>query len=183
MSSIGILAQGANISAYNTIVKKCGQYSLACNIGGNYNFTHCTFANYWNYNNRNTPALLLNNYYEGADGNLYFRDLESANFTNCIIDGSLSTEISFQSQESALFNYNFNHCIIKITPNTDTNNINYLNTLINLDVKFNDTYNNDLHLTEGSPAINTGDPATNGSIDIEGNTRNNADIGAYEFIE
>ena len=111
MSAIGILGQGAKITAYNTIVKKCGQYSVACNIGGNYNFTHCTFANYWNYNNRNTPSLLLNNYYEGSDGNLYVRDLESANFTNCIIEGSLTTEVSFQQQESAQFNYNFNHCI------------------------------------------------------------------------
>ena len=183
MSAIGILGQGAKITAYNTIVKKCGQYSVACNIGGNYNFTHCTFANYWNYNNRNTPSLLLNNYYEGSDGNLYVRDLESANFTNCIIEGSLTTEVSFQQQESAQFNYNFNHCIIKITPDTDTSSIHYNNTLINQDVKFKDPYNNDLHITEGSPAINGGNLITNGSIDIEGNVRLNPDIGSYEFIE
>ena len=34
MSSIGILGQGAKIAASNTIVSRCGQYTVACNIGG-----------------------------------------------------------------------------------------------------------------------------------------------------
>ena len=90
MSGIGILGQGANIHAENTVISKCGQYAVACNIGGAYNFTHCTFANYWSYNSRKTPSILLNTYYEGTDGNIYVRDLGEANFTNCIIEGSLS---------------------------------------------------------------------------------------------
>ena len=103
MSNIGLLAQGSNVDAHNLVIRDCGQYLVALNIGGNYNFTHCTFANYWSYyqnRNRNTPSILLNNYYEGADGNIYIRNLESANFTNCIIYGTLSTEISFQENNS-----------------------------------------------------------------------------------
>ena len=130
MSGIGILGQGANIIANNTVISKCGQYMVACNIGGNYTFTHCTFANYWSYSRRNTPSILLNNYYEGADGNIYIRDLEKATFTNCIIDGSLSTEISFQ-EETGKYNYTFDHCLIKLDPTIDTNSTNYINVIIN----------------------------------------------------
>ena len=186
MSGIGILGQGANINAMNTLIRKCGQYSVACNIGGTYNFTHCTFANYWDYSNRNTPSILLNNFYEGIDGNIYARNLD-ANFVNCIIDGSLSTEVSFQEQELGLFNYKFDHCIIKLDPNQDTNNENYVNTIINQEIKFKDPYGNDFHLTETSPAINTGRIGIfNNTLlenDLEGNTRDilSPDLGAYEY--
>ena len=182
MSGIGILGQGANIHAENTVISKCGQYAVACNIGGAYNFTHCTFANYWSYNSRKTPSILLNNYYEGTDGNIYVRDLVEANFTNCIIEGSLSTEISFQEQESGQFNYNFNHCLIKIDPTINTDNMNYQNTIINQAVNFKDAYGGDFHLEENSPAIDAGNITIN-LDDIQGNTRNTPDIGAYEFIE
>ena len=181
MSSIGILGQGANISAANTVVSRCGQYTVACNIGGTYNFTHCTFANYWDFNRRNTPSILLNNYYEGSDGNIYVRDLEAANFTNCIIDGSLSTEVSFQEQELGEFNYTFDHCLIKLDPTINTDNVHYTNVIINQSPKFVDAYGNDFHLKENSPAINAGNNSTEGSSDIEGNPRSNPDLGAYEF--
>ena len=179
MSSIGILGQGANITATNTVISKCGQYTVACNIGGNYNFTHCTFANYWDYSNRSTPSILLNNYYEGADGNIYVRDLEAANFTNCIIDGSLSTEVSLQKQELGEFNYTFDHCLIKLDPTIGTDNEHYINSIINQSPKFVDTYENDFHLNENSPAIDAGIGPSD--IDIEGNPRNTPDLGAYEF--
>ena len=182
MSGIGILGQGANIHAENTVISKCGQYAVACNIGGAYNFTHCTFANYWSYNSRKTPSILLNNYYEGTDGNIYVRDLGEANFTNCIIEGSLSTEISFQEQESGQFNYNFNHCLIKIDPTINTDNVHYQNTIINQAVNFKDAYEGDFHLEENSPAIDAGNITIN-LDDIQGNARNTPDIGAYEFIE
>ena len=182
MSSIGVLGQTANISVTNTLVSKCGQYAVACNIGGTYNFIHCTFANYWDYNNRSTPSILLNNYYEGADGNIYVRDLTAANFTNCIIDGSLSTEVSFQEQELGTFNYTFNHCLIKLDPTISTENTHYKNVIINQSPEFEDNTESDFHLTEDSPAIDAGE-ITSVLDDIEGNPRNNTDIGAYEFIE
>jgi len=182
MSSIGILGQGANINATNTVVSKCGQYAVACNIGGTYNFTHCTFANYWDYNHRNTPSVLLNNYYEGADGIIYVRNLLAANFTNCIIDGSLSTEVSFQEKGQDEFNYTFDHCLIKLDPTINTDNSHYESVIINQYPKFKDKTESDFHLSEESPAIDAGE-TTSILDDIEGNARNNADIGAFEFIE
>ena len=43
MSAIGILGQGTKLEVNNTIITKCGQYSVVCNIGGDYSFKHCTF--------------------------------------------------------------------------------------------------------------------------------------------
>lgn len=182
MSGIGILGQGAYINAKNTVISECGQYSVACYIGGNYNFTHCTFANYWNFNRRTTPSILLNNYYEASDGNIYIRDLESANFINCIIDGPLSTEISLQKQDLGLFNYTFDHCILKIDPTFNTESTNYINSILNVDVEFIDVNENDFHLTEQSPAINSGKSTINFN-DLDGFSRVNPDIGAYEFVD
>lgn len=187
MSSIGILGQTANISATNTVVSNCGWHTVACNIGGTYNFTHCTFANYWDYNHRKTASLLLNNYYEGADGYIYESNLDAANFTNCIIYGNRGTigEVSFQKQEGSYFefNYNFDHCLIKLDPAVNTENSNYSNVIINQSPKFLDNLASDFHLKENSPAIDAG-IATGIQIDIEAQNRGNtADIGAYEFKE
>ncbi len=180
MSSIGILGQGANIEANNTLIAKCGQYAVACNIGGTYNFTHCTFANYWDYSHRNTPSILLNNYYEGADGNIYIRDLNAANFTNCIIYGNQANEIEFQEQELGAFNYSFDHSLLRIDSEINTATSNYINCIINEDPLFKNYRENDFNLDSTSVAI---DAATTTFInsDIEGNTRNTPDIGAYEF--
>ena len=73
--------------------------------------------------------------------------------------------------------------MIKIDPNINTNSDNYQNIIKNQPPYFNNKTESDLRLTENSPAINSGDNSTEGSIDIEGNTRINPDIGAYEFIE
>ena len=103
-----------------------------------------------------------------------------ANFTNCIIDGSLSTEVSFQEQELGEFNYTFEHCLIKLDPTISTDNVHYENVIINQSPKFVDAYENDFHLKENSPAIDAGNPLIS-LDDIEGNSRITPDLGAYEF--
>jgi hypothetical protein len=182
MSAIGILGQGARLKVNNTVVSNCGQYTVVCNIGGDYNFTHCTFANFWDLGTRNTPSVLLNNYYEDTDGILHIRNLNNVKFTNCIIDGDLTTEIEFQENSNGNFNYVFDHCLIKIDPNTNTNTTNYVNIIKNKSPNFENKSKRDFHLTNPSPCINSG---TNTSIsnDIEGNTRSNPDLGAYEFVD
>ena len=181
MSSIGILGQGTNILGNNLLISNCGQHTLACNIGGTYNFTHCTFVNYWNYGGRNrtTPSILINNYYEAANGNIYSRDLHELRMTNCIVYGNLSTEISFQESEAVGFNYSFINTLIKLDENINTNNSHYTDCIINQNPDFVDPYQ-DYHLKETSPAINAG-LTTSFEYDIEGNNRVNADLGVYEY--
>ncbi|MBT5858895.1 MAG: hypothetical protein HOH88_03410 [Flavobacteriales bacterium] len=187
MSAIGILGQGAKLEVNNTIITKCGQYSVVCNIGGDYTFKHCTFANYWNYDHRNSPSILLNNYYEGADGNIYVRDLNNAYFGNCIIHGSLTTEISFQENEIGNFNYTFDHSLIKIdTTDVNTNTSNFINVIKNKSPYFTDISNFDFHLSDESPCISAGDFNITQSesvlfLDLEGNLRDNVpDLGVYK---
>jgi len=184
MSSIGLLGQGARIKMSNSLITKCGQYTLACNIGGDYSFNHCSFINYWNYSYRNTPSILLNNYYEDIDGNIQIRELKNAYFGNCIIYGSLSTEVSFQKNNSGLYNYMFDHCLIKITEDTSSSNFN--NCIINLDpYELEEIANNNFELLQGSPALNNGSYQisldNNNVSDINNILRNNPpDLGLYE---
>ena len=185
MSSIGILGQGATLNVSNTVISECGQYTVACYIGGDYTFNHCTFANYWNYSFRNTPSILLNNYYYDSYDNIQIRDLNNAYFGNCIIYGSLSTEISFDNNENGQFNYTFDHSLIKIDPNINTSSNNYNNIIKNSDPLFTDHLNNDFNLEEDSPAKNSGDfqitQNNNLTLDLNEKLRNNPpDIGAYE---
>lgn len=186
MSGIGILGQGASLEVNNSIITKCGLYAVACNFGGDYTFRHCTFANYWNFDNRNTPSILLNNWYEDVDGEIQIRDLNNAYFGNCIIDGNLTTEISFQENTSGNFNYVFDHCLIKIDPNENTNTSNYINIEKNQDPGFVSKDLFDFHLKESSICNDAGDYSINQNIpvldfDIEGNTRGNPpDLGALE---
>jgi len=186
MSAIGILGQGSKLEVNNTIITKCGQYSVVCNIGGNYSFKHCTFANYWNFNHRNTPSVLLNNYYEGSDGNIYIRDLNNAYFGNCIIDGNLSTEISFQENAIGNFNYTFDNCLLKIDPNEDTETSDYINIIKNVSPEFVNKQLFDFHLSETSPCNSAGDFNITQSesvlfLDLEGNLRDNLpDLGALK---
>ena len=103
--------------------------------------------------------------------------MNSAHFTNCIIDGSLTTEIEFQENSSGAFNYTFDHCLIKIDPNTNTSTANYINIIKNENPEFDDKAERDFHLTATSPCIDAGDPS---DLDPDG-TR--IDIGALWFGE
>ena len=186
MSSIGILGQGARLDVSNSVISKCGQYTVACYIGGDYTFNHCTFANYWNYSFRNTPSILLNNYYYDNNENIQIRNLNNAYFGNCIIYGSLSTEISFDNNENGQFNFTFDHSLIKIDPNINTLSNNYINIIKNSDPLFTDYLNNDFRLKENSPAINSGDfqisQNSNLLFDLNEINRNDPpELGAYEY--
>ena len=185
MSDIGILAQGSHVIGENNVVTDCGRYSVVLNIGGKYDFKHCTFANYWSYSSRSTASILLNNFYEDINGTIQLRDLTQANFTNCILSGSLTHEIDLQKDNSAEFNYNFNHCLLKIHPDTNLSSFDQNNSIKieNNQTVFVDVQNDDYQLSEGSPAINAG-IETNVTMDLLNEPRIGLpDIGAYEKID
>ena len=187
MSNIGILAQGSKVSGENLLISNCGQHLLALNIGGDYKFRHCTFANYWPFN-RQTPSILLNNYYEDVNGTIQYRELINADFGNCIIDGNNEIELLYDKADDAVFNYNFNNCLLKLTEeywtdwsNTNSNN----NILLNnyQDNQFIDYQINDFQLDSLSVAIDAGLEAIAIEVpyDINGVLRTlNPDIGCFE---
>jgi len=185
MSDIGIFAQGSHVIGENNVISDCGRYAMVLNIGGTYEFKHSTFANYWSFSSRNTPSVLLNNYYEDANGNIQLRDLHQASFTNCIISGSLPGEIELQKNTAATFNYSFNNCLLKLHPDSSLASLEENNSIKiqNSDSLFVDIQEDNYQLNQFSPAIDEGADAGI-SLDILGNTRNGLpDLGAYEKVD
>jgi len=57
-SNTALLAKGSSIRCTNSLFANCGQYVAALTIGGDYNFRHCTFADYWNQGSGVRQTLL-----------------------------------------------------------------------------------------------------------------------------
>ena len=185
MSDIGLFAQGSYVTGYNNLINNCGRYNLILNIGGRYRFDHCTFANYYTYGSRNTPILLINNYYEDINKNIQSRPLTEAHFTNCIIDGSAAHELELQNNSAGDFNYLFDHCVLKLHPDSAIENLNQTNSLkVNSNgTLFENTQEQNFQLGNNSIAIDAGKASLSNEllVDILGNSRDaNPDIGAYE---
>lgn len=195
-SNYGILARETNIEAFNVVVGSAGQASLAATIGGTYNFTHSTFANFWNNGIRQLPSVLINNFFVYTDANgqeiIETRSLKTANFTNCIFDGNNSFELFLDKIEGSSFNYNFSNCLIKFNTSSDELNNNpemdftnptfYQNIILNGVSHFRNSQNQDFIIGENSDAINKG-KSTIFNLDILGIDRTiNPDIGAYQSI-
>ena len=64
MTGIGLLSRFYRIQAYNSVIANCAVYDAALTIGGSYDFRHCTLGNYWSLSTRQTPSLLITDYYE-----------------------------------------------------------------------------------------------------------------------
>lgn len=110
-SNVGILARTGNIEGKNLVINKCGQASFTGSFGGSYEFTHCTFANYWSRPNQ--TAVSLDDFIQTSSGYL-FQPLIKANFKNCIIYGSSNLGINIQKRgTSTVFNFKFDHCLLK----------------------------------------------------------------------
>ncbi|MEW6469937.1 MAG: hypothetical protein AB1458_13495 [Bacteroidota bacterium] len=189
MAAYGILGRGSRIDAYNVSVSNCGRYNVALVYGGMYRFFHCTFANFWSYDTRQYPTVIVNNWYEDANENVITRPLDSASFYNCIIYGSIDEELQIDRSINTgpAFNYKFHHCLIRTELNTATPN--FINCRINQDPNFVSA--TDLRLSSISSATNGGDLNVVNwfplilNTDLKGDPRNmdgDPDVGAYEYV-
>lgn len=192
MSSVGILGQGTTVHASNTVISNCGQLAIYLNIGGSYEFFHCTVGNYWHtgYSNRTTESLVMKNYYEDIYGGINVRPIDKAYFGNCIIWGSKEYEILVDEHADSKIPFVFDHCLIKADPEEFDlgNQDQFINTINLEDPAFIDYDNSNLALDTLSPAKDKAllDIALQFPADIEGNSRLGAlgpDIGAHERIE
>lgn len=196
-SNVGILGRDAQITGSNLVVNYCGEASLAATLGGSYNFSHCTFNNNWNSSSQ--VAVLLSNYLETST-TLYISDLNAANFNNCIIYGSNQIEMFLDKKTEApsLFNYKFNHCLIKFNNINNqfsnnplyppTNTTDYTSCYIatnssTFNPKFKNVAKNKLWLSEAWNTAMTNDAVFSSFNDIVGNSRSsNVALGAYQFV-
>lgn len=191
-SNVGLLARTGNVVGENIAINNSGQASLNLSLGGTYNFTNCTFANYWTNGFRQFPSVLIENNLESPEA-LFVSDLIEANFYNCIIYGNENLELLFNKVDDAAFNYKFENCLIRFNdfnnlydddPLYDFEDTSIFETIIiNEEPLFLSTEENELFINEESPANGLGNPSTATQVDILGNPRgNNPDAGAYESV-
>jgi hypothetical protein len=182
----GILAQNGRIVGENLVVNNAGEAALACEYGGNYNFTHCTFNNNWS--SANQVAVSLSNYKLGAVPET--NALSKATFNNCIIYGSYSNELELNKKTTAAFEYQFNNCLIKFDSKSavanplyqfTTDATRYNGIILNQDPKFQSSIKNKLNIDGTSPAVAKGNLNYLIPLDILGTTRTlPSDLGAYQ---
>ena len=192
-SNFGILGRATSIIAENIVINNIGLSSFAGTVGGNYNVTHSTIANYWTSSFRQYPALLLNNFIVDSENIVTTNPLVAANFTNCIIYGNDSPELFLENKNSEDFNFKFTNSLIYFddpngnfsSPEYDFSDTTlYENVIFNNNPQFLDPFNNKLNIPFGSPAEGAGIFSGNLTKDITNKTRNSPpDLGPYNAIE
>ena len=192
-SNFGILGRATSIIAENIVINNSGLSSFAGTVGGNYNVTHSTIANYWTSSFRQYPALLLNNFIVDSENTVTTNPLVAANFTNCIIYGNDSPELFLENKNSEDFNFKFTNSLIYFddpngnfsSPEYDFSDTTlYENVIFNNNPQFLDPFNNKLNIPFGSPAEGAGIFSGNLTKDITNKTRNSPpDLGPYNAIE
>lgn len=192
-SAVGLLNRFSTVEAFNTVINNAGQFSLLIQLGGAYDFTHCTFTNYWR-GTRTTPAVFIDNTLAAGE-TLFVGDLVKANFTNSIIYGTQREELLFNRDDATAFNYNFKNTLIRFdndfgdfddSPFHDfTDTATYQNVIISEEPSFLDPRNSKLQIDEASSANGMGDinAALTYPFDLIGTDRTSSpDLGAYQSI-
>ena len=190
-SNVGLLGRAATIEGKNIVINTAGVASLACTLGGSYEFKHCTFNNNWASSKQ--VAVTVDNYYTDTTTNQQIAfDLIKADFKNCIIFGSNQIEllVNKSTDTSKQFNKLFSKCQIKFnnTNNQFTNNPDYAfindatEIIKNGIVDFQNISKNKLFIGADSASKNFG-VDVGVPFDILGNPRNgDFDLGAYNSI-
>lgn len=190
-SNIGLLARTGTIYGENMVINNSGQSSLALQLGGHYEFNHCTFVNYWTGSFRSFPAVTIENTLE-TEEILFVSDLIKADFTNCIIYGNDRREIALYKNDQAEFNFSFSHSLIRFeddrgefagNPLYDFSDPAKYNEVVrNIDPAFQNKDKNNLNIEqEISGAETIGKNGVAPTIDLNGRLRETPpDAGAYE---
>lgn len=187
MASLGIYAQNFSLDAVNLRVSNCGQGGVACVFGGDYSFTHCTFANFWPGTGRPNPTFLFGNGFRRNDSD-YVNSLKLRMYNSVVTGNQLNEFIRDSALAAAPFDYYFENCAFTVDKETVLPQDRFVNIIKNVDYGFMGQLWNDYRLMEGSPLINAGSPGRTQShpkawFDLEGHNRltdGKPDIGALE---
>lgn len=193
MSWAGIWAMKSKILAYNCVISNVRYYNTALLLGGDYQFYHSTFANFYNKLSsgmRTTETLVISNYLvDNKSGVRYVGDIKEATFGNCIITGNRVNELLISMDKQGVSNYLFDRCLMQIS---DTFKVaesdRFVDIIRNVNPRFKNPYKGNFELDTLSIAkdygkINYGklyptDVKNDSRISDEG-----PDLGAFERIE
>ena len=194
-SLYGIYCRNYNVDGNNVLVSNCGYYTFAVSGGGEYNFNHSSFANYWSESNRTTPAFAMTNSYESSPGVIQVNPIINSHFSNTIIYGNIDDEFQIELNTDVANDLKFEYSIIKSNTAdfTDAQRFDINNIFPNLDPGFIGANDGDYNLIPTANAIDKGSavtiiPSTNSfdaTFDLLGFPRVGAahDIGALEYHE
>lgn len=179
--SYGILANNATIRGYNLLLNNTNISALAIENGGNYEFYHSTFSNYFNMIGTagNSYALTINN--KNAA-------LNNAFFANCIFYSQrASNAIELTKNNQYAFNYSFDTNLFK-NGNITTLNVltepGFIKSIVGDPEFINPDYKaNKLGLKDKSIALNAGKISISQQfpLDYYGKSRtNNPNLGAIQ---
>jgi len=194
-SLAGIFGVATYIKGENLVFNHFGISAVNIRLGGNYEFKHCTFANYnGNRFNEKSATVYVSNYSKTPDETYVF-DLQNFKMSNCIVYGNSNIEFYLDKDDNAGFNYTINNSLIKFydpqnhfadIPEVDfSDTAHYQNILLNTDPLFEDETENKMAVISGSPCINQGNISTAQEVpfDILQVDRTTApDLGAYQHI-
>lgn len=112
-SNVGLLARATRIDGKNMVINSAGTATLACTMGGSYDFRQCTFNNNWSSSKQ--VAVLVDNFFTDENNVQHPNHLVKADFRNCIIFGGNQVELQLNraADESFQFNTSFTKCQIK----------------------------------------------------------------------
>jgi hypothetical protein len=191
-SAFGILGRATSIRGENVVLNNSGQSSFAGTLGGKYNFTHSTIANYWDTSFREFPALLLNDFVQIDATSIETNPMLEANFNNCIVYGNDNPEFILD-QQGDVFNFKFTNCLLRFDNNNLEGTTNFIfdditfyeNNIFNEDPDFKDPFENGLQIGNASFAKDLANIlfAQQVPFDISGTSRSAMpDSGAYEAV-
>jgi hypothetical protein len=176
-------ARTTRLKASNTVFANSGSNTVILRYGGDYDFNHCTIANYFNFGPRREPALVFNNYFEYKK-EIYSFDF-NAFFGNCIVYGKNVDEFYMDEKGNKTFNRVFKNCLIKTALYSGND---FENIIFNKDPRFVDIFKSDFTIDSQSPAKDMGniEIAKLYPFDLKNQSRledSGPDIGAYEWTE
>ncbi len=182
----GILNWQGHVTATNCFVGTTGAEALVGLQGGFDSMTNCTFANYGDGNvgleHRTNHTVILLNYFQYSTTQTFYGALDAV-LRNCIVYGSLDSEIICDKAASTPASIRLDHCLLKIGSVIDPSYLFLTGCILNQDPQFKKIEENDFHLSAGSPAIGAGLVIPSVSQDINGNNRSPLnDIGCYQYV-
>ncbi len=176
-------ARTTRLKASNTVFANSGSNTVILRYGGDYEFNHCTIANYFNFGTRREPALVFNNYYE------YKKIIYSFDFNaflgNCIVYGNMADELLMDNKGEGTFTGTFKNSLLKsdLYSSDDQGN-----NVFNKDPRFIDSFKSDFSIDSLSPAkdIGSNEIARMFPFDLNNYSRledSGPDAGAIEWAE